>query len=126
MLPRRIRRAVLTVVGATLLTLAIGGTSVSANGYVPPGAFVRAGCPVGNYTCLFSMRPTPFQTATYAFRTYTDTRSNCPDGRVTQVGFRFFCTDFGIPAFVPGTAPMFFPYSAAAPFRTAPVYYRFR
>jgi hypothetical protein len=113
MLLRRIRRAVLA-------------TAVSANGYVPPGAFARAGCPIGNYACVFGMRQASFQPAAYAFRTYTDNRSNCPDGRVTQVGFNFFCTNFGVPAFVPGTAPMFAPYRAAVPYRPGPVSYRFR
>jgi hypothetical protein len=41
------------------------------------------------------------------FRQYTDNRSNCPDGQVTQTAAGYFCTNYGVPAFVPGSAPVY-------------------
>lgn len=36
----------------------------------------------------------------YAYRQYTDNRTNCPDGQVTQTPGGYFCTNYGFPAFV--------------------------
>jgi hypothetical protein len=39
-----------------------------------------------------------------AYRQYTDNRTNCPDGQVTQTPGGYFCTNYGIPAFVVNNA----------------------
>lgn len=36
----------------------------------------------------------------YAYRQYTDNRTNCPDGQVTQTPGGYFCTNYGVPAYV--------------------------
>jgi hypothetical protein len=35
-----------------------------------------------------------------AYRQYTDNRTNCPDGQVTQTPGGYFCTNYGVPALV--------------------------
>jgi hypothetical protein len=47
---------------------------------------------------------------TFGYRQYTDNRSNCPDGQVTQSGAGYFCTNYGVPAFVVNNGNYIFPY----------------
>jgi hypothetical protein len=49
------------------------------------------------------------------YRQYTDNRSNCPDGQVTQTPTGYYCTNYGVAAFVPGSAPTYAGYYPGYP-----------
>ncbi len=50
-----------------------------------------------------------------AYRQYTDNRTNCPDGQVTQTPGGYFCTNYGGSAFVVnGNAPYVYGYGGYA------------
>jgi hypothetical protein len=82
----------------------------------PVGAAVWCGGQYTTYCPLGYAGYTPGYAGSYvygyaptnvAFRQYTDNRSNCPDGQVTQNGAGYFCTNYGVPAFVVnGNAPV--------------------
>jgi hypothetical protein len=59
-----------------------------------------------------------------AFRQYTDNRSNCPDGQVTQTGAGYFCTNYGVPAFVPSSVPVYTGYVGYAGYYPGYLAYR--
>lgn len=92
---------------ATLFTVAaVQSAPVGAAGWC--GGQYTNYCPVGyagyatypRYAGYYGYAPY------VAYRQYTDNRTNCPDGQVTQTPGGYFCTNYGGSAFVVnGNAP---------------------
>lgn len=107
------------VAGLLALALALFAATVHST---PVGAAVWCGgqyttyCPlsVGYYPGYAGYLGYGFAPNAVVYRQYTDNRSNCPDGQVTQTPTGYFCTNYGIPAFVPGTAPVYAGYPGYA------------
>jgi hypothetical protein len=95
---------------AVALFAAAGARSTPVDAAVWCGGVYTTYCPLVGYASYYPgyVGYNGYGYAPYvAYRQYTDNRTNCPNGQVTQTPGGYFCTNYGVQAFVVnGNAPL--------------------